>query len=77
MFDQEEYKFDLLLRWERLETQKGSLTFRNRKRLAEWAAEGTAFLLVEKLTQFTVVEQAETLDAPGIDYYLGEKESRL
>lgn len=73
--DQEEFKYVLLLQWDRLDTPKGNLTFRNRKRLAEWAAEGIAFLLVDKLTPYTVVEQAETLDAPGIDYYLGEKDS--
>ena len=71
--DRTELRFTVVFQWTEPEERAKKRSWRQIQRCIEWAAEGIAFLLVEEFTRFTVVEQAETAIAPGIDYYLGMK----
>ena len=76
--DQGRFEFEVELQWELLDTLPTKASWKHRKRIAEFAAEGIAFLMVESLTPYTVVAQSEGEPGPnggtGIDYYLGAKE---
>ncbi len=76
--DQDRPLYTIVLRWMELETPSAIHSWRQRQRLGEWAAEGIAFLMVEKFTPYTIVDQAEvdtrSGEGLGIDYYLGSKE---
>lgn len=76
--DQGNPLFRVVLEWNKLERPSKIRSWRQRQRLGEWAAEGVAFMLVEKFTPYTVVDQAEVNTrlggGSGIDYYLGSKE---
>jgi len=76
--DQEKSLCTIILQWTKQESPPRKNSWRQRQRLGEWAAEGIAFMLVERFTPYTVVDQAEVDTrpggGPGIDYYLGSKE---
>lgn len=68
----------IVLQWTALERTSSKRSWRQLQRLAEWAAEGIAFLMIEEFTPYTVVDQSEidtrAGQGTGIDYYLGAKE---
>lgn len=76
--DQEKPLFSVVLQWTRLESPSARRSWRQTQRLGEWAAEGIAFLMVDKFTPYTVVDQSEVNTRPGggsgVDYYLGAKD---
>lgn len=76
--DQKKSLFLIVLQWTELKPPSARRSWRQTQRLGEWAAEGIAFLIVDKFTPYTVVDQSVVDTRPGggsgVDYYLGAKD---